>query len=142
VILLAFLLGLGATALYAAALVAVVWRLGARKGVRWLPLAWLGGAVVYWGLSLAKFRLQGTPIHLPPQTSLERLAVFGALAYGLAGAALLTLSVRKRLKRRGGLSPTLPDVRAGVGAFFAGMLLVLVVPLMQDVATVFHRMAP
>jgi hypothetical protein len=141
-LLISLLLGLGATALYAAALVAVIWRVGARKGVRWLPLAWLGGGVVYWALSLAKFWLQGMPIHLPPQTSLERLAVFGGLAYGLTGTALLTLSVRKRLIGKGGPSPALPDVGAGVGAFFGGMLLVLAVPAMQDIAALFRRLAP
>ena len=139
-ILISLLLGLTATALYAAALVALMWRLGARKGTRWLPLAWLGGGGVYWALSLTKFWLQGTPIHVPPQTSLERLAVFGALAYGLTGAALLTLSVRKRLIRNGGPSPALPDVGAGVGAFLGGMLLVIAAVAVQDFAALFRRL--
>ncbi len=140
--LLSFLLGLGVTALYAAGLVAVAWRLGARKGVRWLPLAWLGGGVVYCALTLAKLWLWGSPIHLPPRTSFERFAVYSPLELGLAGAALLTLSVRKRLIRSGGSGPTPPDVRAGVGAFLGGMLLVLAVVAAQDFAVLLRQMAP
>jgi hypothetical protein len=54
-ILLSLLLGLIATVLYAAALVVVAWRLGARKGTHRLPVAWLGGGGIYWVLSVAAF---------------------------------------------------------------------------------------
>jgi hypothetical protein len=98
--------------------------------------------VVYWSLNLVSLRLRGAPIHLPPETNFDRLAVFDTLALGLTGAALLTASVRKRLMRRGGASPAFPDVRAGVGAFFGGMLLVFAVSAVRDFAALFRRMAP
>lgn len=140
-LLVSLLVGLAITALYAAALVTAAWKLGRSKGAGWLPLAWLIGGLLYWALSLAKFRLQGTPLHFPPQTSLDRLAVFGTLAYGLSGAALLTLSVRKRLRLHVQPRPTMPDIRAGIGAFYCGMLLTLIIPAARDFVELFRRFA-
>jgi len=56
--LLSSLLGLILTAGYAAALVALGWRLAVRPGIRWLPLAWLLGALVFAVLTFAKLRAQ------------------------------------------------------------------------------------
>ena len=140
-LLVSLLVGLAITALYAAALYTAAWRLGRSKGARWLPLAWLIGGLVYSALTFAKLRLQGSPLHIPPQTSLDTLAVEGTLAYGLCGAALLTLSVRKRLRLHVQPRPTMPDIRAGIGAFLCGMLLTLVIPLAHDFSELYRRFA-
>ena len=138
--LLSLLLGLTLTAGYAAALVAAAWRLGARRGPRWLPLAWLVGGLVFAVLTFAKLRAQGALIGLPPRTSLDRLALFASLGYGLVGAAFTTLSVRKRLRRSADGRLTSAAVGAGVGAFFCGMLVVLLVVAVNDFAALFRHM--
>ena len=140
--LLASLLGLTLTAAYAAALVALTWRLAARRGTRWLPVAWLVGALVFAVLTFAKLRAQGALVGLPPRTPLDRLAVFASLGYGLVGAGFTTLSVRKRLRRSADGRLTTAAIGAGVGAFFAGVLAVILVVAVDDFATLFRRMGP
>jgi hypothetical protein len=132
-ILIGFALGLVVTALYAAMLVAVSWRLGVQRGQRWLPLAWLAGGLVFALLTLLKLRIQaGATIHFPPQVSFDWLALYGSFGYGLSGAGLTTLSVRKRLRTSPDGRLTRAAVAAGVGAFFVGMLLVFLVVAADD----------
>ena len=138
--LLASLLGLAVTAAYAAALVAVAWHLGARRGPRWLLVAWLVGGLVFAILMFARIRAQGRPIGFPPRTSLDRLAVFGSLAYGLLGAGFTTLSVRKRLRRSADGRLTPAAIALGVGAFFGGMIVVVLVVAVDDFVTLARQM--
>ena len=138
-LLLSLLLGLGLTAAYAAALTATAWRLGAQRGPRWLVVAWLVGGTAFCLLNLAKFRVQGTAIHFPPRTSLDHLAVFASLGYGVLGAGATTLSVRKRLQRSADGRLTTAAIGAGVGAFFAGMLVVLLVVAINDVVALVRQ---
>ena len=138
--LLSLLLGLALTAGYAAALVAAAWRLGVRYGPRWLPLVWLVGGLLFAVLTIAKLRAQGALIGFPPKTSVDRLALFASLGYGFVGAAFTTLSVRKRLRRSGDGRLTSAAVGAGVGAFFCGVLVVLLVVAVDDFAALFRQM--
>jgi hypothetical protein len=140
-VLLSLLLGLGLTAAYAAALTATAWRLGAQRGSRWLIIAWLVGGTTFCLLNLARFRVQGTPVHFPPRTSLDRLAIFASLGYGVVGAGATTLSVRKRLGCSTDGRLTLASIGAGVGAFFTGMLVVLLVVAINDVAALVQQRA-
>jgi uncharacterized membrane protein YbhN (UPF0104 family) len=135
------LLGLAVTALYASALYTAAWKLGRSKGARWLPLAWLIGGLLYAALTFAKLLWQGATLHIPPQTDLDTLAIESTLAYGLCGAALLTLSVRKRLRLHVQSRPTMPDIRAGIGAFYCGMLLTLIVPTAHDLIALYRQLA-
>jgi hypothetical protein len=129
------------TAGYAAALVYFAWQLAARRGTRWLPLAWLLGALIFAVLTFAKLRAQGALIGFPPRTSLDRLAVTASLSYGLLGAGFTTLSVRKRFRRSVDGRLTRSAVGAGVGAFFAGMLAVILIVAIEDISTLVRRMA-
>ena len=138
--LLASLLGFTLTAVYAAALVAVAWRLAARRGTRWLPLAWLLGALVFAALMFARLRAQGAPVGLPPQTPVERVALFASFGYGLFGAGFTTLSVRKRLRRSADGRLTPAAMGAGVVAFFAGMIAVILIVAVDDFATLARQM--
>jgi hypothetical protein len=135
-------LALALTAGYAAALVFFSWELAARRGTRWLPLAWLLGALIFAVLTFAKLRAQGALIGFPPRTSLDRLAVTASLGYGVLGAGFTTLSVRKRIRRSADGRLTRAALGAGVGAFFAGMLAVILVVTIDDIAGLVRRMAP
>jgi len=139
--LLAFALGLGLTAAYAAALVAVAWRLSVRYGRHWLPIAWFVGGLAFAVLTLAKLRVQGAAIGVPPRTSLDWLALAGSFGYGFVGAGLAMLSVRKRLRASPDGRLTRGGVAAGVGAFFGGMLLVLLIVGVNDVAALVRQRA-
>jgi len=139
-ILLGLAVGLGLTAAYAAALVAVAWRLAGQRGPRWLGLAWLLGAVVFALLTLAKLRVQGAAINVPPQTPLDWLAVAASFGYGLVGAGLTTLSVRKRLRLSPDRRLTARTIAAGVGAFLGGILLVLLVVAVNDLAALVRQL--
>ena len=138
-IVLSFVLGLLAIAAYAAVLVAAAWRFGRDRGTQWLLVVWLVGGLTFTLLSVAKLRLQGTSINFPPHTSLDRLAVFGSLGNGMLGAGFTTLSVRRHLRlspdgrlRRG-------TIKAGIAAFFGGMLVVLFIVAMDDLKGLFRH---
>jgi hypothetical protein len=131
-LLLSFLLGFVALALFAWGFVAVAWRVAAQYGRRSLWLVWLIGAAAFWLLNLLRLRLQGMPVHLPPTTDLERVTIYGMLGYGALGCALAALSVRRRQRRSVDGRLTRGAVAAGIGAFFAGMFIVLVFVALGD----------
>jgi hypothetical protein len=133
-LLLSMLLGILVVVVYAAGFVAIAWRVAVMRGLRSLLLAWPAGAVVFWLLNLAKLRVQGVPLHWPPVTAVDRLAIFGFLGYGFCGAGLATLSIARHLRGSSDRRLTLASTAAGIGAFFLGMLLTLAVVAINDLA--------
>jgi hypothetical protein len=132
-VLLSLAVGLALIGLYAAGYTAVAWHLARRTGRHWLLGAWVAGALLFWLVSLIRLRILDAAISIPPQTSADRLAVFGFLAWGVLGVGLATLSVWRRIGRNPEGQLTLGGTMAGVGAFFAGMLLVLLAVLISDI---------
>lgn len=130
------------TAVYAAGVTVAAWRLGARGGTRGLVVAWLLGGILYWALSMTKFRLQGMCLHLPPQSTVDRLAIYGFLGYGFTGSGLTVLVARKALWRNSEAGLTRRVIARGIGAFFAGMLVVLLVIAIDDIGSLVRSGAP
>lgn len=140
-LLLSMLLGLIVLALFAGIFVVAAWRVSARYGPRSLVGIWLAGAAVFCLLNFVRFRAQGFPLHFPPASAADRIAIYGMLGNGLVGCGLAALSVRKRRRRSADGVLTRGAVAAGVGAFFAGMLIVLLVVAINDFSGVFVRIA-
>jgi hypothetical protein len=67
------------------------------------------------------------------------MAMLASLGYGLFGAAATTLSVRRRLRRGADGRLTPAALGAGVGAFFIGMLVVLLVVAINDVGALVRQ---
>lgn len=138
--LLSLMLGIAAIAVFAAVYVLAAWRIGASRGLSVLPVVWLGGAITFWLLSIASRAAQGLPTTFPPSGWIEQMAFYGFLAYGLCGAGLATLSVRRRLLSNPGGRASMGAIGAGVGAFLIGMLIPLAVVAMSDLSALFRRM--
>ena len=131
-LLLSMLLGLVVLALFAGIFVVAAWRLSAQYGSRSLLVIWLVGAAVFCLLNVIRLRAQGFPLHVPPASAADRIGIYGMLGNGLVGCGLATLSVRRRRRRSLDGVLTRGAVGAGVGAFFVGMLIVLVVVAIGD----------
>ena len=133
---LSLLLGICLLAIYAIVFVATAWRFAVRRGPRSLVVVWLAGAALFWLLNITKLWMQGMTVHFPPTTLPDRLAIFGFLGFALCGTGLATLSVRRRLRTSPDGRLTIANTAAGVGAFFAGMVLTLIVVAINDISGV------
>lgn len=122
-------------ALIAGLYVVAAWRLAARLGEVALLGAWVAGSIslavayaVIWG-----FRRGAAGVTISTTHRLMEFGIFfgmSALSFGLA-----TLSVRRR-RRHGSDGPSFGAILAGVGAFFAGLILIMVAVLIYDVLRV------
>jgi hypothetical protein len=125
-------LALGVVALFAAAYVALAWHLARRAGRRWLAVAWLIAVLIFLLAFLTRLKILGAPVSIPPRTAGNRLLLAVSLGVGLAGAGLATLSVWRGLISSPDGRLTFGRIMAGVGAFFGGLLVVMVVLLVRD----------
>jgi hypothetical protein len=102
-----------------------------KLGTRILPALWLVTSLVVGGLALRRVYLPyrgSEPIHWGQLIIAIGFCIMFFLAFGLA-----TLSVRARLSKEPRARLSVGAVGRGVGAFFCGVAIVLVVFLVSDV---------
>lgn len=115
----------------AALYVAGSYLIGQKLGIRILPAVWLVTSFIVGGLALRRVYLPyraSDPIHWGQLIIAAGFCFMLFLAFGLA-----TLSVRARLRKEPTARLNVGAVGRGVGAFFCGVAIVLVLFLVSDV---------
>lgn len=129
--LIALLRGFLAYMVVATLYVASSYVIAQKIGTRILPTLWLVTSLVVGGFALHRVYQPYTgsdPIHWGQLIIAFGLCIMFFLAFGLA-----TLSVRARLKKEPKARLSVGAIGRGVGAFFCGVAIVLVVFLISDV---------